>query len=64
MCELRPHFDFLIESCRIGMAKPDPQIYKFMLDVLKASPNEVPRHCLSVEKNVLEILQSRKIEEA
>uniref|UniRef100_A0A8C6C1I7 Bifunctional epoxide hydrolase 2 n=1 Tax=Monodon monoceros TaxID=40151 RepID=A0A8C6C1I7_MONMO len=41
MCELRPHFDFLIESCRIGMAKPDPQIYKFMLDVLKASPNEV-----------------------
>ncbi|XP_030734957.1 bifunctional epoxide hydrolase 2 isoform X1 [Globicephala melas] len=41
MCELRPHFDFLIESCRIGMAKPDPQIYKFVLDVLKASPNEV-----------------------
>ncbi|TEA24375.1 hypothetical protein DBR06_SOUSAS4410085, partial [Sousa chinensis] len=41
MCELRPHFDFLIESCRIGMAKPDPQIYKFVLDVLKTSPNEV-----------------------
>ncbi|XP_059553516.1 bifunctional epoxide hydrolase 2-like isoform X2 [Myotis daubentonii] len=41
MYELRPHFDFLIESCRIGMAKPDPQIYKFMLDTLKASPNEV-----------------------
>ncbi|XP_053434361.1 bifunctional epoxide hydrolase 2 isoform X1 [Nycticebus coucang] len=41
MCELRPKFDFLIESCRIGMAKPDPQIYKFVLDTLKASPNEV-----------------------
>ncbi|XP_036279678.1 bifunctional epoxide hydrolase 2 isoform X1 [Pipistrellus kuhlii] len=41
MWDLRPHFDFLIESCRIGMAKPDPQIYKFMLDTLKASPNEV-----------------------
>lgn len=41
MCDLRPHFDFLIESCRTGMAKPDPQIYKFMLDTLKASPNEV-----------------------
>uniref|UniRef100_A0A8C3WHP9 Bifunctional epoxide hydrolase 2 n=1 Tax=Catagonus wagneri TaxID=51154 RepID=A0A8C3WHP9_9CETA len=41
MCELRPHFDFLIESCRIGMAKPDPQIYKFMLDTLKARPSEV-----------------------
>ncbi|XP_039073312.1 bifunctional epoxide hydrolase 2 isoform X3 [Hyaena hyaena] len=41
MCELRPHFDFLIESCRIRMAKPDPQIYKFLLDTLKASPSEV-----------------------
>ncbi|XP_069340932.1 bifunctional epoxide hydrolase 2 isoform X3 [Eulemur rufifrons] len=41
MCELRPNFDFLIESCRIGMAKPDPQIYKFALDTLKASPSEL-----------------------
>ncbi|XP_004454214.2 bifunctional epoxide hydrolase 2 isoform X2 [Dasypus novemcinctus] len=41
MCELRPHFDFLIESCHIGMAKPEPQIYKFLLDTLKANPNEV-----------------------
>ncbi|XP_057580088.1 bifunctional epoxide hydrolase 2 [Hippopotamus amphibius kiboko] len=41
MCELKLHFDFLIESCRIGMAKPEPQIYKFVLDTLKASPNEV-----------------------
>lgn len=62
MCELRPHFDLLIESCQIGMAKPDPQIYRFMLDTLKASPSEVRRHFLSVEKNVIEILQSRKIE--
>uniref|UniRef100_A0A2K6GVY1 Bifunctional epoxide hydrolase 2 n=1 Tax=Propithecus coquereli TaxID=379532 RepID=A0A2K6GVY1_PROCO len=41
MCELKPNFDFLIESCRIGMAKPDPQIYKFALDTLKANPSEV-----------------------
>ncbi|KAM5229527.1 bifunctional epoxide hydrolase 2 isoform 2-T2 [Hipposideros larvatus] len=41
MCELRPHFDFLIESCQIGMVKPDPQIYRFTLDTLKASPKEV-----------------------
>uniref|UniRef100_A0A673TVP7 Bifunctional epoxide hydrolase 2 n=1 Tax=Suricata suricatta TaxID=37032 RepID=A0A673TVP7_SURSU len=41
VCELRPHFDFLIESCRIRMTKPDPQIYKFVLDTLKASPNEL-----------------------
>ncbi|XP_007517318.1 bifunctional epoxide hydrolase 2 isoform X1 [Erinaceus europaeus] len=41
MCELRPHFDLLIESCHVGMAKPDLQIYKFVLDNLKASPSEV-----------------------
>ncbi|XP_066197788.1 bifunctional epoxide hydrolase 2 [Saccopteryx leptura] len=41
MCELRPCFDFLIESCQIGMSKPDPQIYKYLLDTVKASPNEV-----------------------
>uniref|UniRef100_A0A452SYI3 Bifunctional epoxide hydrolase 2 n=1 Tax=Ursus maritimus TaxID=29073 RepID=A0A452SYI3_URSMA len=41
LCQLKPHFDFLIESCRIRMAKPDPQIYKFVLDTMKASPSEV-----------------------
>lgn len=49
MCELRPHFDFLIESCQIGMVKPDPQIYRFTLDTLKASPKEVRGCCFSVE---------------
>nr|XP_035960320.1 bifunctional epoxide hydrolase 2 isoform X2 [Halichoerus grypus] len=29
------------ESCRIRMAKPDPQIYRFVLDTMKASPSEV-----------------------
>lgn len=60
VCQLRPHFDFLVESCRIRMAKPDPRIYKFVLDTLNASPNEVCRHFLLVKKNVLEILQLRK----
>uniref|UniRef100_A0A2K5BWW4 Bifunctional epoxide hydrolase 2 n=1 Tax=Aotus nancymaae TaxID=37293 RepID=A0A2K5BWW4_AOTNA len=41
MCELKMHFDFLIESCQVGMVKPEPQIYKFLLDTLKTSPNEV-----------------------
>ncbi|KAM5264649.1 bifunctional epoxide hydrolase 2 [Ctenodactylus gundi] len=41
MCELSPHFDLLVESCQIGMAKPEPQIYKLVLDTLKASPKEV-----------------------
>lgn len=63
LCQLKPHFDFLIESCRIRMAKPDPQIYKFMLDTMKASPSEVCRHFLLVKKNILEILQIRDIEE-
>ncbi|XP_042636600.1 bifunctional epoxide hydrolase 2 [Orycteropus afer afer] len=41
MIELRPHFDFVIESCHVGMAKPEPQIYKLVLDTLQANPNEV-----------------------
>ncbi|KAG8506326.1 Bifunctional epoxide hydrolase 2, partial [Galemys pyrenaicus] len=41
MCELRPHFDFVIESCQVGVAKPDPRIYQLALDTLKASPSEV-----------------------
>ncbi|KAM4802525.1 bifunctional epoxide hydrolase 2 isoform X3 [Urocitellus parryii] len=41
MCELNPHFDFLIESCQVGMVKPEPQIYKFLLDTLKAKPSEL-----------------------
>ncbi|XP_040821920.1 bifunctional epoxide hydrolase 2 isoform X2 [Ochotona curzoniae] len=41
MCELRPHFDVLVESCQVGMAKPEPQIYKLLLDTLKARPSEV-----------------------
>ncbi|XP_050804789.1 bifunctional epoxide hydrolase 2-like isoform X1 [Gopherus flavomarginatus] len=38
---LRRHFDLVIESCRIGLKKPDPRIYEYALDVLKAKPQEV-----------------------
>ncbi|KAL1781211.1 bifunctional epoxide hydrolase 2 [Sigmodon hispidus] len=41
MCDLSQHFDFLIESCQVGMIKPEPQIYKFVLETLKVKPNEV-----------------------
>ncbi|XP_045142643.1 bifunctional epoxide hydrolase 2 [Echinops telfairi] len=41
MSELKPHFDFLIESCRVGVAKPEPQIYKLVLDTLQVNPTEV-----------------------
>ncbi|XP_069461743.1 bifunctional epoxide hydrolase 2 [Ambystoma mexicanum] len=37
---LREHFDFLIESCRIGMRKPEPRIYQYALDMLKVKPQE------------------------
>uniref|UniRef100_A0A8B7U872 Bifunctional epoxide hydrolase 2-like n=1 Tax=Castor canadensis TaxID=51338 RepID=A0A8B7U872_CASCN len=40
MCELNQHFDFVIESCQTGMIKPEPQLYKFVLDTVKASPSE------------------------
>lgn len=57
MCELSQHFDYLIESCQVGMIKPEPQIYKLVLDTLKANPSEVSRHFLSGGKGVPEILQ-------
>ncbi|KAG6927810.1 epoxide hydrolase 2 [Chelydra serpentina] len=38
---LRRHFDLVIESCRVGLKKPDPRIYEYALGVLKAKPQEV-----------------------
>ncbi|NWI06164.1 HYES hydrolase, partial [Tichodroma muraria] len=39
--ELRLHFDLVLESCRIGMRKPDPGIYSYALEALRARPQEV-----------------------
>ncbi|XP_051832346.1 bifunctional epoxide hydrolase 2-like [Antechinus flavipes] len=39
-CTIGKHFDLMIESCRTGMAKPDPEIYKFALEALKVTPHE------------------------
>ncbi|KAL8184986.1 UNVERIFIED_CONTAM: hypothetical protein K2H54_034093 [Gekko kuhli] len=41
LCLLRKYFDAVIESCRIGLQKPDPKIYEYTLEVLKAKPQEV-----------------------
>ncbi|KAM6220502.1 bifunctional epoxide hydrolase 2 [Rhynchocyon petersi] len=41
MSELGPQFDFMIESCHVGMVKPEPKIYKLVLDTLQANPSEV-----------------------
>ncbi|XP_014118149.1 PREDICTED: bifunctional epoxide hydrolase 2, partial [Pseudopodoces humilis] len=38
---LRSHFQLLLESCRIGMSKPDPGIYRHALEQLQAQPREV-----------------------
>lgn len=37
---LRRYFDMVFESCRIGLQKPDPKIYEYVLDVMKAKPEE------------------------
>ncbi|NWV46741.1 HYES hydrolase, partial [Daphoenositta chrysoptera] len=37
---LRGHFDLVLESCRIGMQKPDTRIYSHALDALRAQPQE------------------------
>lgn len=41
MCELRPHFDLIVESCQVGLVKPQLHIYRLLLDGLKATPKEV-----------------------
>ncbi|NXN12732.1 HYES hydrolase, partial [Indicator maculatus] len=38
---LHRHFDLVIESCRLGVQKPDPKIYSYALEVLQAKPQEV-----------------------
>ncbi|NXT62733.1 HYES hydrolase, partial [Chaetops frenatus] len=38
---LRRRFDLVLESCRIGMRKPDPGIYSHALEALQAEPQEV-----------------------
>ncbi|NXO77865.1 HYES hydrolase, partial [Sitta europaea] len=38
---LRPRFQLLLESCRLGICKPDPGIYSRALELLQARPEEV-----------------------
>jgi putative hydrolase of the HAD superfamily len=37
---LREHFDVFIESCVVGMRKPDPRIYELACDRLEVAPRE------------------------
>jgi epoxide hydrolase-like predicted phosphatase len=38
---LAPYFDHFFESCRLGMRKPDPRIYRFVCEQLRVAPSEV-----------------------
>uniref|UniRef100_A0A0K0EBT0 HAD family phosphatase n=1 Tax=Strongyloides stercoralis TaxID=6248 RepID=A0A0K0EBT0_STRER len=33
-------FDVVVESCKVGMRKPNPEIYKYTLKLLNVKPNE------------------------
>ncbi len=35
------HVDVLIESCKVGIRKPDTRIYQMACDRLNVDPNEV-----------------------
>ncbi|XP_040204080.1 bifunctional epoxide hydrolase 2 [Rana temporaria] len=37
---LSRHFDMVIESCRVGMRKPEARIYEYALKMLEAEPEE------------------------
>ncbi|KAM9316361.1 bifunctional epoxide hydrolase 2 [Gastrophryne carolinensis] len=37
---LRQHFDAVIESCRVGMRKPDPRIYQYALKMMQTEPSK------------------------
>ncbi|NXS16699.1 HYES hydrolase, partial [Mystacornis crossleyi] len=38
---LRSRFHLVLESCRLGMRKPDPGIYSYALEELGVQPQEV-----------------------
>jgi epoxide hydrolase-like predicted phosphatase len=38
--DLRGHFDVFVESCALGLRKPDPRIYRFALDALAVAPEQ------------------------
>jgi putative hydrolase of the HAD superfamily len=40
VAEVMALFDHIIESAKIGLRKPDPRIYKMMIDALKVDPKK------------------------
>ena len=42
------HFDLVLESCKLGMRKPDPRIYQLACEQLQVDPDEVWTNCCSL----------------
>ncbi|XP_066574853.1 bifunctional epoxide hydrolase 2 isoform X2 [Amia ocellicauda] len=40
LSSLSGHFDLIVESCRVGMRKPEPSIYSYTLDKLQTKPQD------------------------
>jgi putative hydrolase of the HAD superfamily len=40
VAEVMVLFDHVIESAKIGLRKPDPRIYRMMIDALKVDPEK------------------------
>jgi putative hydrolase of the HAD superfamily len=45
VAEVMALFDHVIESAKIGLRKPDPRIYRIMVEALKVDPN----HCVYLD---------------
>jgi epoxide hydrolase-like predicted phosphatase len=42
--QLSDYFDFVVESCRIGLRKPDQSIYQKACQLLQVEPKQVTTH--------------------
>jgi len=50
-------FDVIVESCRLGMRKPDPEIYKLLLAKLQCQPEE----CVYLEDTLEQVESARAL---
>lgn len=55
---LRKYFDVIIISCEIGLAKPNPEFFKLVLNRFNVEPFEV---CIIGDDYELDIIPSKKI---
>src|SRR5205823_1099466 len=51
VAEVMALFDHVIESAKIGLRKPDPRIYRMMVETLKVDPRDRDGHVLLQRTN-------------